>query len=62
MKKAQRRPKTFLIPTKQYSNSKDLFITFPAALLKKVGWGEGDQISFEPFKEGYILRKVTKTE
>jgi len=53
---------TFLIPIKQYSNSEDLFLTFPTALLKKVNWKEGDEISFEPFKEGYILRKITKTE
>jgi antitoxin component of MazEF toxin-antitoxin module len=53
---------TFLIPIKQYSNSEDLFLTFPTALLKKVNWKEGDEISFESSKNGFILRKITKTE
>lgn len=62
MKKARRRPKTFLIPIEQYLDSEDLFLTFPPALLKKVGWREGDEISFESSKNGFILRKITKTK
>jgi hypothetical protein len=62
MKKPRRRPKTFLIPIEQYSDSEELFLTFPPALLKKVGWREGDEISFEASKNGFILRKITKTK
>lgn len=54
--------KTWIVPVESLSGTDDVFVTLPKALIKKLKWKEGDEITFEVVEGGYNLRKVTNTK
>jgi hypothetical protein len=57
-----KKSKTWIIPVESLSGTDDVFVTLPKALIKKLKWKEGDEITFEVVEGGYSLRKVTNTK
>lgn len=57
-----KKPKTWIVPVESLSGTDDVFVTLPKALIKKLKWKEGDEITFEVVEGGYSLRKVTNTK
>lgn len=57
-----KKSKTWTIPVESLSGTDDVFVTLPKALIKKLKWKEGDEITFEAVEGGYNLRKVTNTK
>lgn len=57
-----KKSKTWTIPVESLSGTDDVFVTLPKALIKKLKWKEGDEITFEVVEGGYSLRKVTNTK
>lgn len=57
-----KKSKTWTIPVESLSGTDDVFVTLPKALIKKLKWKEGDEITFEAVEDGYNLRKVTNTK
>ena len=57
-----KKPKTWTVPVESLSGTDDVFVTLPKALINKLKWKEGDEITFEVVEGGYSLRKVTNTK
>ena len=57
-----KKTKTWTVPVESLSGTDDVFVTLPKALIKKLKWKEGDEITFEVVEGGYMLRKVTNTK
>ena len=57
-----KKSKTWTVPVESLSGTDDVFVTLPKALINKLKWKEGDEITFEVVEGGYSLRKVTNTK
>ena len=53
---------TNIVQVKQYADTEDLYIEIPGQFLDRLGWGEGDKLSWNPQEDGTIKIEKTNSE